>query len=97
MYTFTLIAQCLRTGEPLHQVLDVKLLDRAFYHSKMNQLRADAPGSDDGEGGTAIVAPHLDAEQLRSLDFAYYATALVGVFQLINVSYACDRVLRCRR
>ncbi|EIN05213.1 hypothetical protein PUNSTDRAFT_107508 [Punctularia strigosozonata HHB-11173 SS5] len=80
MSTFILVAQSLRTGQPLHQVLDISLLDRALYHGKLGTPR---PEVDASNGGTKpITMPRVDEAQLRSLDYAYYATALVGVFQL---------------
>lgn len=83
MSTFTLVAQSLRTGQPLHQVLDISLLDRALYHGKLGVPRPEMDGPNDGTKPATM--PRVDEAQLRSLDYAYYATALVGVFQLAAV------------
>ncbi|KAI0300497.1 hypothetical protein B0F90DRAFT_1723438 [Multifurca ochricompacta] len=71
---FSIVAQSLRTGEPMHTVLPQNLLDRLLYH----------------DAAAYAIAPTLDVnmnhiQELRSLDYLFYATAVIGVLQLIEL------------
>jgi hypothetical protein len=37
---------------------------------------------------TSDRSPYLDVEEVRSLDYTYYATGLVAVYQLLKVMHA---------
>jgi hypothetical protein len=69
---FSLVAQSLRTGEPMHIVLPQSLLDRLLYHDIVVQATSQTGGID-----------HL--QELRSLNYLFYATAVIGVLQIIEV------------
>ena len=69
---FSLVAQSLRTGEPMHVVLPQSLLDRLLYHDIVVQATTQTGGID-----------HL--QELRSLNYLFYATAVIGVLQIIEV------------
>ena len=79
MTTFSLVAQSLRTAEPMHQVIPTSLLDRLLYHqqhqyhSRSYESRADA-------------VDQIDiAERIKSLDFVFFATGIAAVSQIISV------------
>ncbi|KAJ7478392.1 hypothetical protein FB451DRAFT_1452874 [Mycena latifolia] len=74
MAAFTLIAQALRTGEPLHHVLPQSLLDRLFYHHG----RAGGPAVISGTDG------RIDLEGIKSPSYMYYASAMIAVYQLLT-------------
>ncbi|KAI0646345.1 hypothetical protein C8Q79DRAFT_909612 [Trametes meyenii] len=75
MSMFFLISQSLRTGEPLHQAQYRNLADRLHYHGG---VAATGPGSD-----PQARKNHL-RQSLRSYDYMFYATAVVGVLQMVN-------------
>ena len=84
MAMFALVSQALRTGEPMHQVLPQCLLDRLFYHHNL-------------AGGASDVYT-FDIKDIRSLDYMYYATGLVAVYQLLQViSYFITLSMRLTR
>ncbi|KAI0002456.1 hypothetical protein BJV74DRAFT_815934 [Russula compacta] len=68
---FSLVAQSLRTGEPMHTVLPQSLLDRLLYHDMVTYTTAPT-GVD-----------HI--QELRSLNYLFYATAVIGVLQIIEL------------
>jgi hypothetical protein len=68
---FSLVAQSLRTGEPMHSVLPQSLLDRLLYHHA-----AAYPTVERG-------IDHIG--ELRSLNYLFYATAVIAVLQLIEL------------
>jgi hypothetical protein len=74
MSIFALVSQSLRTGEPMHQVLPQSLLDRLFYHDRVTM---SAPHANDQDA--------IDVKDLKSLDYMFFATGLVGVYQLLQV------------
>ena len=71
---FTLISQSLRTGEPIHQTLPHPLVERLFYHHRVH-----VPGLPSEK-----MKNPLDVDELQSLDFIYFATAVVSVHQLLQ-------------
>jgi hypothetical protein len=56
----------------MHVVLPQSLLDRLLYHDIVVQTTLQTRGMD-----------HL--HELRSLDYLFYATAVIGVLQIIEV------------
>ncbi|CAL1710858.1 unnamed protein product [Somion occarium] len=76
MASFSMIAQALRTGEPLHEASQQNLLDRLHYHGAVaNQSLAQG----DGEA-----SQHPLLETITDYDFMFYASAVVAVFQLLD-------------
>ena len=87
--TFFLVAQSLRTGEPLHEAQFKNLIDRLHYHSSYVYVPDPAAS---GSGG---VSPHTKArdtlrQALTDYEYMSYATAVVGVLQLTHVSLVPD-------
>lgn len=78
MAVFSLVSQSLRTGEPMHQVLPASLLDRLFYHDVRTHLPAGPL-----ENGRAV-----DVEAIKSVNYMYYASSIVAVYQILRVSSA---------
>ncbi|KAJ6610792.1 hypothetical protein B0H10DRAFT_2059028 [Mycena sp. CBHHK59/15] len=74
MAVFSLISQSLRTGEPMHQVVPHRLLDRVFYHHG----RAIPVVAAEENGKT------VDVERIKSLNYMYYASGIVAVYQLLT-------------
>ncbi|KAJ7032645.1 hypothetical protein C8F04DRAFT_650188, partial [Mycena alexandri] len=78
MAVFSLISQSLRTGEPMHQVIPMNLLDRLFYHDAHGHAR------------TPLVPPEgfngqpVDVEGIKSVSYMYYASSIVAVYQLLH-------------
>ena len=66
-----MLSQSLKTGEPLHEVLHQRLVGRLFYH---HQHRIHLHSLED-----------VTTEQMASLNYMYYATAVVAAFQLFQV------------
>ncbi|KAJ3987146.1 hypothetical protein F5890DRAFT_1571904 [Lentinula detonsa] len=77
MSLFSLISQSLRTGEPLHQVLPQSLVGRLLYHHYHHHYLHNT--STDGSHGDG-----LTVEMLSSLDYMFYATAIVAVFLVLK-------------
>ncbi|THH16060.1 hypothetical protein EW146_g4511 [Bondarzewia mesenterica] len=73
---FSLVSQSLRTGEPMHTVLPQKLFDRLIYHHSLVALR-----SNNGSQGTILI------DEVEDLDYMFYATAILSVFQMLEVSH----------
>lgn len=73
-----MVAQSLRTAEPLHEVLPQTLLERLFYHQQHALDQVNEP---------------LTIEHLKTLDYMYYASGVVAVYQLLHVSLSS--YLRC--
>jgi hypothetical protein len=71
---FGLVANSLRTGEPMHEVLPNTLLERLFYHRHKSYL---SPNSDKKD--------MVDIEEMQSLDYMFYCTGLVAVYHLLQV------------
>lgn len=76
---FLHISQSLRTAEPLHQAQKHNLVDRVFYHSEGPYLHTVDEDAD------AIKPNHV--ESVMSYDFMFYASGVVAVFQLLQVSF----------
>ena len=74
---FSLVAQSLRTGEPLHEVLPTSLCDRLFYHQHRSDVLSNAPDHRPS---------WVELEQVQTLDYMFYATALIAVYQLLKVN-----------
>jgi hypothetical protein len=69
---FSLVAQSLHTGEPMHTVLPQSLLDRLLYHDLVVHATPQTRGID-----------HI--HELRSLNYLFYATAVISVLQLTEL------------
>ncbi|KAJ7269166.1 hypothetical protein C8J57DRAFT_1609376 [Mycena rebaudengoi] len=74
---FTLVSQSLRTGEPMSQVLPHSILERLVYHYGRTLVSA------------VIIGHGIDVQQIKSLSYTCYASAVVVVYQLL-VSYVRD-------
>lgn len=74
MSMFGLIAQSLRTAEPMHQVLPQTLVERLFYHRHNSFL---TPGSQKKD--------MVDVEEMESVDYMFYCAGLVGVYHILQV------------
>ncbi|KAJ3778200.1 hypothetical protein FB446DRAFT_714691 [Lentinula raphanica] len=79
MTVFSLISQSLRTGEPLHQVLPQSLVGRLLYHHYHHQHLHDGPINSSQRDG-------LTVEMISSLDYMFYATAIVAVFLVLKAA-----------
>ncbi|KAI9465778.1 hypothetical protein BJY52DRAFT_1376562 [Lactarius psammicola] len=80
---FSLVAQSLRTGEPIPSVLPQSLLDRLLYHDS-------AAYSD-----TPIMVHGIDhIRELRSLNYLFFATAVIAVLQLTELLDELHRITR---
>lgn len=73
MSTFSLVSQSLRTGEPIHTALPQNLLDRLLYHHTAVYLDPNTEGI-------------IKVDEIKALDYLYYAAAVIAVFQLMEVS-----------
>ncbi|KZP26783.1 hypothetical protein FIBSPDRAFT_731732 [Athelia psychrophila] len=73
MSMFGLIAQSLRTAEPMHQVLPQTLVERLFYHRHTSFL---APGSEKKDV--------VDVAEMESIDYMFYCAGLVGVYHILQ-------------
>ncbi|KAI8970891.1 hypothetical protein BD414DRAFT_501521 [Trametes punicea] len=72
---FFLISQSLRTGEPLHQAQYKNLSDRLHYHGSWATAGANVEAN----------ARRTKLKQsLTSYEYMFYATAVVGVLQMIK-------------
>ncbi|KAJ7257147.1 hypothetical protein C8J57DRAFT_1136056 [Mycena rebaudengoi] len=71
MAIFTLISQSLRTGEPMSQVLPHSILERLVYHHGRSLVPA------------VIIGRGIDVQQIKSLSYMQYASAVVAVYQLL--------------
>ncbi|KAI0292715.1 hypothetical protein BC826DRAFT_1092011 [Russula brevipes] len=69
---FSLVAQSLHTGEPMHTVLPQSLLDRLLYHDAAAEASPSTTTVD-------------RVEQLRSLDYLFYATAAIDVLHITEL------------
>ncbi|KDQ52244.1 hypothetical protein JAAARDRAFT_184405 [Jaapia argillacea MUCL 33604] len=73
---FSLVSQSLRTGEPMHEVMPQTLLERLFYH---NHHHLPSDSENNKELSTMFLV-----ERLETLDYMWYATALVAMFELLT-------------
>ncbi|KAH9042560.1 hypothetical protein EDB85DRAFT_1915639 [Lactarius pseudohatsudake] len=71
---FSLVAQSLRIGEPMHSVLPQSLLDRLLYHDAA--AYSNTPAMEHG-------IDHI--RELRSLNYLFFATAVIAVLQLTEL------------
>jgi len=69
---FSLVGQSLRTGEPMHAVLPQSLLDRLLYHDAAADVTPVATGIN-------------HAQELRSMNYLFYATGVISVLQLTEL------------
>lgn len=92
MSAFLLIAQSLRTGEPLHQSQSQDLVERAFYHGNSP---ATMPGLDEA----ALRDSHLKRLQsVTDYEYMFYASSVVAVFRMLEVgipSVSCIQKNSC--
>ena len=80
MATFALVAQALRTGEPIPQAFHVNLFDRMHYHGDVGHYSysyTDVSHDDMHKHHIASVTRY---------EYMFYATAVAAVFQLLDVS-----------
>jgi hypothetical protein len=71
---FSLVAMSLRIGEPMHTVLPQSLLDRLLYH---DVAAYSTP--------TPMTADVDHRRELRSLNYLFHATAVIGVLHITEV------------
>lgn len=83
MSTFSLVAQSLRTSEPMHQILPTSLLDRLLFEHTTKTLSA----------------LHLPVERteyvekVQNPEFMYFATGIASVSLIIGVSFLTDEII----
>jgi hypothetical protein len=82
----SLISQSLRTAEPMHQVLPRSLLERLLIHSRTTE-------------GTAATDTDqvnvIDFKEVQSVNYMYYASGLVAVYEVVRVRLITFYVLVC--
>ena len=79
MGTFSLVAQTLRTGEPIPQAFHQNLLDRLHYDGTVGRQTFQT----DADTNESLRALHL--EQVSKYEYLFYATSICAVFQVIEV------------
>lgn len=72
---FSSVSHSLRTGEPMHTVLPQTLLDRMLLHHHFGVVAT--PELD----GNSVIGP----DEAQSLDHMFYTSAVVAVYQLMQV------------
>lgn len=75
--SFQLVSQSIRTGEPLNRGHYQNLLERLHYHAKVAPTVSTS--KDD-------VQSMFDLDQITNYHYMFYATAVVAVWDLIEVS-----------
>lgn len=81
MAAFTLIAQSLRTGEPMSQAFHRNLFDRLHYHGTVG-ARSLGP-----KRGNEERTPGLyPLEMVTTYHYMFYASAIMSVLQILDVS-----------
>ena len=91
---FSLIAQSLRNGEPMHQVLPSSLVNRVFYHSHHGHTTFTSLTSLEYSRSNVqspVQTQRPDLEHMKSLDYMYYASGVVAIFHLLVVSLRVSR------
>ncbi|KAF8921505.1 hypothetical protein CPB85DRAFT_1210427 [Mucidula mucida] len=78
MGLFTVISQSLRTAEPLHEVLPETLLEKLFYHQQHYVTRSNT----------------LTIEHVQSVNYMYYASGVVAVYQLLHSLDALHKITK---
>jgi hypothetical protein len=79
MAVFSLISQSLRTAEPLHGVLPQSLVGRLMYHSHSHHhMHAHSENDDSRRSSVSL-------DHVVSIDYMYYAAAVVAMLQLLRV------------
>ncbi|KAJ7261026.1 hypothetical protein C8J57DRAFT_1184384 [Mycena rebaudengoi] len=71
MAVFSLISHSLRTGEPMSQALPHSIFERLVHHHGHTDLPA------------ITVNNELHIDQIKSLSYMYYASAVVAIYQLL--------------
>jgi len=79
------VSQSLNTGEPVHQVVHSSLIERLFYHHHKHRHHHDSRDAGDKASKEAD-AVSKDIARLSSLEFLYYATAIIAIYELLKVS-----------
>ena len=89
MATFSLVAQALRTGEPIPQAFHQNLLDRLHYHGSVGRqtFKADKAGKED------VHKSQMD--HVAEYEYLFYATSICAVFQVIEVSLSQSNLVFC--
>ena len=80
MATFSIVAQALRTGEPIPEAFQVNLFDRMHYHGDVGHhsyAYTDISHDDMHKHHFASVTKY---------EYMFYATAVAAVFQVLDVS-----------
>ncbi|EUC58451.1 DUF2421 family protein [Rhizoctonia solani AG-3 Rhs1AP] len=83
MAVFDIISMSLRTGQPIHEVLPPRLMDRAFYHSERSS-RTQTVNIPSG-----IVDESITSELVRSLEYSIFAA---GVSAAIHILRSLDEI-----
>ncbi|KAI0041578.1 hypothetical protein FA95DRAFT_677065 [Auriscalpium vulgare] len=78
---FSLVAQALRTGEPIHTALPQNLMDRLLYHYTAVYLNPRHDGL-------------IRIDEIESLDYLYYAAAVIAVLQLMEILDELQAIMR---
>ncbi|KIP09379.1 hypothetical protein PHLGIDRAFT_86838 [Phlebiopsis gigantea 11061_1 CR5-6] len=78
MGTFSIVAQALRTGEPIPQAFHQNLLDRLHYHGSVGRQTFRS----EKETNESLRAMHM--EQVSKYEYVFYATSICAVFQVIE-------------
>ena len=89
MAAFTLISQALRTGEPMHQAVHRNLFDKLHYHGTVG-ARSLAPKEGNEQRNPAL----FPVESVTTYQYMFYASAIVSVLQLLDVSDFLRRSIR---
>ena len=72
---FSTVSHSLRTGEPMHTIIPQTLLDRLLLHHHIGVV--STPDLD----GPRVIGP----DETQSLDHMFYTSAVVAVYQLMQV------------
>jgi hypothetical protein len=74
---FSSVSHSLRTGEPMHTVVPQTLLDRLLLHHHIGVVATPDSELD----GHTVIGP----DETQSLDHMFYTSAVVAVYQLMQV------------
>ncbi|KAG7095005.1 hypothetical protein E1B28_005799 [Marasmius oreades] len=83
---FSAVSQSLNAGEPLAEVLPQRLVGRFFYHQHSHQHAH--------RNSTSKEYDIIAIDQVTSLNYMYYATGIVAVFQLLECLDELHRITK---
>jgi len=89
MATFSIVAQALRTGEPLPQAFHQNLLDRLQYHARARYESTRGPAAENS-GRDATYRTHL--ESITQYEYIFYACAISSVHQILEGLNECRAI-----